>query len=141
MNYAVDNQNTSKTSCHWQIVQNWIMHGKHNLKCFVTQWMLLTQLQAHGHITKTVFMCFNVLPHAWSHRSPRNYWLSSYLNLKTGGAYGWKKKQHKNFFLWHQLAHEWSTLKHRETHGRVVSTAATDDLVLKHQIISILNAD
>ena len=33
------------------------------------------------------------------------------------------------------------TLKHRETHGCVVSTAATDALVLKHQVISILNAD
>ena len=33
------------------------------------------------------------------------------------------------------------TLKHRETHGCVVSTVATDALVLKHQVISILNAD
>ena len=34
-----------------------------------------------------------------------------------------------------------STLKHRETHGCVVSTLATDALVLKHQAISIHNAD
>ena len=33
------------------------------------------------------------------------------------------------------------TLEHRETHGCVVSTAATDALVLKHQVISIFNAD
>ena len=33
------------------------------------------------------------------------------------------------------------TLKHRETYGCVVSTAATDALVLKHQVISTLNAD
>ena len=33
------------------------------------------------------------------------------------------------------------TLKHRETHGCVVSTVATDALVLKHQVISIHNAD
>ena len=33
------------------------------------------------------------------------------------------------------------TLKHRETYGCVVSTVATDVLVLKHQAISILNAD
>ena len=33
------------------------------------------------------------------------------------------------------------TLKHRETHGCVVSTVATDSLVLKHQAISIHNAD
>ena len=33
------------------------------------------------------------------------------------------------------------TLKHRETHGCVVSTVATDVLVLKHQAISIHNAD
>ena len=33
------------------------------------------------------------------------------------------------------------TLKHRETHGSVVSTVATDALVLKHQAISIHNAD
>ena len=33
------------------------------------------------------------------------------------------------------------TLKHRETHGCVVSTVATDAPVLKHQAISIHNAD
>ena len=33
------------------------------------------------------------------------------------------------------------TLKHRKTHGYVVSTVATDALVLKHQAISIHNAD
>ena len=33
------------------------------------------------------------------------------------------------------------TLKYRETHGCVVSTVATDALVLKHQAISIHNAD
>ena len=33
------------------------------------------------------------------------------------------------------------TPKHWETHGCVVSTVATDALVLKHQAISIHNAD
>ena len=33
------------------------------------------------------------------------------------------------------------TPKHRETHECVVSTVATDALVLKHQVISIHNAD
>ena len=33
------------------------------------------------------------------------------------------------------------TLKHRETHGGVACTVATDALVLKHQVISILDAD
>ena len=33
------------------------------------------------------------------------------------------------------------TLKHQETHGCLVSTVATDVLVLKHQAISIHNAD
>ena len=33
------------------------------------------------------------------------------------------------------------TPKHQETHGCVVSTVATDVLVLKHQAISIHNAD
>ena len=33
------------------------------------------------------------------------------------------------------------TPKHRETHGCVISTVATDALVLKHQAISIHNAD
>ena len=33
------------------------------------------------------------------------------------------------------------TLKHRETHGCVVSTVATDALVLKHQAISIPSTD
>ena len=39
--------------------------------------------------------------------------------------------------------HNDSTLtpKHQETHGCVVSTVATDALVLKHQAISIHNAD
>ena len=39
------------------------------------------------------------------------------------------------------LARQGLTLKHRETHGCVVSTVATDALVLKHQAISIHNAD
>ena len=33
------------------------------------------------------------------------------------------------------------TPKHRETHGCIVSTVATDALVLKHQAISIHNVD
>ena len=33
------------------------------------------------------------------------------------------------------------TLKHRKTHGCVVRTVATDALVLKHQAISMHNAD
>ena len=33
------------------------------------------------------------------------------------------------------------TLTHRETHGCVVSTVATDALVLEHQVISILSGD
>ena len=40
------------------------------------------------------------------------------------------------------FVHKWAlTLKHRETHGCVVSTVATDALVLKHQAISILSTD
>ena len=35
----------------------------------------------------------------------------------------------------------WLTLKHQEMHGCVVSTVATDALVLKHQAISILSTD
>ena len=35
----------------------------------------------------------------------------------------------------------WLIPKHRETHGCIVSTVATDALVLKHQAISIHNAD
>ena len=34
-----------------------------------------------------------------------------------------------------------ATLKHQETHGYIVSTMATDALVLKHQAISIYTAD
>ena len=41
----------------------------------------------------------------------------------------------------HGCTGDWLTLKHRETHGCVVSTVATDALVLKHQAISIHNAD
>ena len=46
--------------------------------------------------------------------------------------------------LCHQMAtlgHNELTLKHRETHGCVVSTVAIDALVLKHQAISILSTD
>ena len=35
----------------------------------------------------------------------------------------------------------WLTPKHQETHGCIVITVATDALVLKHQAISIHNAD
>ena len=45
-----------------------------------------------------------------------------------------------SFFV-NWLCHTMLTLKHRETHGCVVSTVATDALVLKHQAISIHNAD
>ena len=38
--------------------------------------------------------------------------------------------------MWYSL-----TLKHRETHGCVVSTVVTDALVLKHQVISMHNPD
>ena len=49
---------------------------------------------------------------------------------------------HDSLFLgqWH-LTGLSLTPKHRETHGCIVSTVATDALVLKHQVISILNAD
>ena len=46
------------------------------------------------------------------------------------------KNQMKNVCLQKTL-----TLKHREMHGCVVSTVATDALVLKHQAISILSTD
>ena len=49
-------------------------------------------------------------------------------------------KEHGRCDIWY-LRRTLLTLKHRETHGCVVSTAATDALVLKHQVISILNAD
>ena len=39
------------------------------------------------------------------------------------------------------LGHSELTLKHQEMHVCVVSTVATDALVLKHQAISIHNAD
>ena len=38
-------------------------------------------------------------------------------------------------------AHQWLTHKQLETHGYVLSTVATDVLVLKHQGISIHSAD
>ena len=51
---------------------------------------------------------------------------------------GCSVKPHKHLLInsYHTL-----TLKHRETHGCVVSTVATDALVLKHQAISIHNTD
>ena len=49
-------------------------------------------------------------------------------------------------FIWGQFhqkhfSHQFLTPKHQETHGCVVSTVVTDALVLKHQAISIHNAD
>ena len=48
--------------------------------------------------------------------------------------------------VWFQDMVQWTsrgrlTLKHWETHGCLVSTVSTDALMLKHQVISILNAD
>ena len=51
------------------------------------------------------------------------------------------------YFLTCSQEFEWQevsaglTLKHQEMHGCIVSTVATDALVLKHQAISIHNAD
>ena len=46
----------------------------------------------------------------------------------------------QHWFRYSSPSH-YSTLKHRETHGCVVSTVATNALVLKHQAISILSSD
>ena len=43
--------------------------------------------------------------------------------------------------VWGNIKNIRLTLKHWETHGCMVSTVATDALVLKHQANSILNAD
>ena len=74
----------------------------------------------------------------WGH--PGNYWLHSGSHLTP------RIQRMKLFFASRQSAHPfqrygWLTLKHRERHGCVVSTVATDALVLKHQAISIHNAD
>ena len=59
-----------------------------------------------------------------------------YIHIYTYIKYG-NQSHHKNqCLIW-----SWLTHKHRETHGCVVSTVATDALVLKHQAISIHNAD
>ena len=48
----------------------------------------------------------------------------------------------KTIIIWKKSFHfVHLTHKHRETHGCVVSTVATDALVLKHQAITIQNAD
>ena len=46
-------------------------------------------------------------------------------------------------YLYHEnyTTHYILTIKHREMHGCVVSTVATDALAVKHQAISIHNAD
>ena len=46
-----------------------------------------------------------------------------------------------NLFCHMLLHHIVLTLKHQETHGCIVGTVATDALVLKHQAISIHNAE
>ena len=61
-----------------------------------------------------------------------------------GQAIIWNKY---GLVYWQSFAQPWVSiylplaLKHREKHGCVVSTVATDALVLKHQPISIHNAD
>ena len=56
--------------------------------------------------------------------------------------YTLSKRRHKPLVDWSlRNAAAILTLKHRETHGCVVSLVATDALVLKHQAISIHNAD
>ena len=42
---------------------------------------------------------------------------------------------------WHQVYLDQLTLKHRETHGGVISTVATDALVLKLHAITTHSAD
>ena len=58
----------------------------------------------------------------------------------------WQANNSTNFDhdIWHHMTlldYNKLTLKHRETHGYLVSTVATDALMLKHQAISIHNAD
>ena len=65
--------------------------------------------------------------------SPNSTWLSELLT-------GMDICQHPYIFVI-RGSDDGLTLKHRETHGCVVSTVATDALVLKHQAISIHNAD
>ena len=74
---------------------------------------------------------------AWSD-TINGYWThtdsfdSAIVRIRQAPSYPW----YMFFFYPHRL-----TLKHRETHGCVVSTMATDALVLKHQAISILSTD
>ena len=60
-----------------------------------------------------------------------------------GAEQNCSRTQVNPIFLWvtWNLPVSYLTLKHWETHGCVVSTVATDALVLKHQAISIHNAD
>ena len=60
-----------------------------------------------------------------------------------GAEQNCSRTQVNPIFLWvtWNLPVSYLTLKHRETHGCLVSTVATDALVLKHQAISIHNAD
>ena len=55
------------------------------------------------------------------------------MRLLIPGPWALVKRKHLNINSW--------THKHWETHGCLVSTVATDALVLKHQAISIHNAD
>ena len=64
------------------------------------------------------------------------YWLVNMVNFMAPG-----KRNIRKGIKWPIVAPSCLTLKHRETHGCVVSTVATDALVLKHQAISILSTD
>ena len=63
----------------------------------------------------------------------------SYINLTP--CYSISSESADSFVVLCLVLDIFLTPKHQETHGCVVSTVATDALVLKHQAISIHNAD
>ena len=86
----------------------------------VIDWEMLSSLR--GNLEQpAMFQCEGVI---LKNVIERSIWQK----ISLGPGKGWARKRAL-------------TLKHWETHGCVVSTVATDALVLKHQAISIHNAD
>ena len=83
------------------------------------------------------FKIYGLIPLAFCLRIKKN----TSLLLTLLATRNYKQEQLERVSLTPWLQTPQLTLKHRETHGCVVSNVATDALVLNHQAISIHNAD
>ena len=99
---------------------NWLENWQNVLKIYTFIWL------PHQHNKEYIFL---------------SWWLTFFVSEITSMT-GYHNVNIFSIALSNQNSSFYTlTLKHRETHGCVVSTVATDALVLKHQAISILRTD